>query len=603
MDRPEPGLIKWSPIPGHDRFIHLNLQRRIVQLYEPTGLAETGRFEYQQVGKHDDFPALTTFDWSPSIPGLLAVGGQNGGVNLLRMDDSSNDYIELGLKMTRTCQAVAFNTQGLLAVGLDRVRLDQSLHIWDVNRLSSIDKSVKGFGKDVAPFSEPKTRLEPSASISSIKFFDDSPQTLIIGVKGLGLRLHDLRDHSSSVKLQYSTKCNNNLTIDLADQNYFASSALDQPGVFVWDRRATNRALASPAYLGAVDEEDVSWGGALCLYDAVEMDEPSLSDSKHSMVRSMRYCRDRRGLLAVLTRTGQLKVMETTKEFTSPELELAGSPELVQLQRSHEMDVHYADPNRRNERIVSFDWVTMGSPSLQPRLLVLRANGSFEVLEQPSHTSDHLYKLAAWKSPHRGLDGKHRSSKQGGLHANDFAEGSAYLDLIDVEPSQSSGIYGPLLLDQALSGVPLFGAGKDDVEKAIAETLQGHPSVKDIRTEKTVNSNVPYGVVKGRKIGEKLRALREMIIKDGGPGHGGIADALAKSSLSENGPASCRELHESLLSVLPQATDLPSDAQSDVDNAMLLRAKEKYLFDSSVNRSVVSDDLWLKYIWDWIAGL
>ncbi|CRK17668.1 hypothetical protein BN1723_011378 [Verticillium longisporum] len=187
MDRPEPGLIKWSPLAGHNRFIHINLQHRVVQLYEPNGVAQQGRFDYKQISKHDDFPALTTYDWSPSFPGLLAVGGQNGGVNLLRMDDNSSDYIELGLKMTRMCQAVAFNTQGILAVGLERVRMDQSLHIWDLNRLS-MDKVAKGFAKDMAPFTEPVTRLEHSASISSIKFFEDNPQTLVIGLKSQGLR-------------------------------------------------------------------------------------------------------------------------------------------------------------------------------------------------------------------------------------------------------------------------------------------------------------------------------------------------------------------------------------------------------------------------------
>lgn len=406
MDRPEPGLIKWSPIAGHDRFIHINLQHRVVQLYEPNGLAQRGSFDYQQVSKHDDFPALTTYDWSPAFPGLLAVGGQNGGVNLLRMDDNSSDYIELGLKMTRMCQAVAFNTQGLLAVGLERVRLDQSLHIWDVSRLSSMERSAKGFAKDMAPFTEPTTRLEPSASISSVKFFEDQPQTLVIGLKGQGLRLHDLRDPNSTIKLQFSTRCNNNLAIDYSDQNYFASSALDQPGVFIWDRRATGRPVASPAYLAAVDAEDVSWGGALSLWNAVDVDvEPSLSESKHSMVRSLRYCRDRRGLLAVLTRTGQLKVIQTAKEMSPPDMELEGSPELVHVQKSHEMDAQFADPNRKNERIVSFDWVTLPSPTLQPRLLVLRANGSFEILEQPSCTSDHLFKMTSWKAPHRGLEG------------------------------------------------------------------------------------------------------------------------------------------------------------------------------------------------------
>lgn len=151
--------------------------------------------------------------------------------------------------------------------------------------------------------------------------------------------------------------------------------------------------------------------------------------------------------------------------------------------------------------------------------------------------------------------------------------------------------------------MPIFGSGSGDVDKVVERSLHGHSLANDLRTARTVNPKVPPGAVQGKKIGEKLRALRELLIKDGGPGQDGIADAMAKTSLSDSGPASCRELHENLLSILPRAKDLPPDAQSDIDNAMLLRAKERYLFDSSVNRSVVSDDLWLKYIWDWIAGL
>ena len=193
MDRPEPGLIRWSPNTSFDTFIHINTQHRIVQVYEPTGYAQRGRFEYSKVSKHDDFPPLTTYDWSPSIPGLVAVGNQNGVVNLLRVDDDSNAYLELPLKLSRACQAVAFSTSNKLAVGLDRVRNDRCLHVWDVNRISGLDSSSKGLPSNISPFSEPSELREPSVSVSSVRFFEDSPSTLVVGIKGQGLRVHDLR--------------------------------------------------------------------------------------------------------------------------------------------------------------------------------------------------------------------------------------------------------------------------------------------------------------------------------------------------------------------------------------------------------------------------
>lgn len=146
------------------------------------------------------------------------------------------------------------------------------------------------------------------------------------------------------------------------------------------------------------------WGGALWLDRIVETDsDREASEGKHSLIRSLRYCRDHRGLLAVLSRTGQLKVINTNKESPSPQ---QTGPELLQVQRSYEMDVSYLETSRKNDRIVAFDWVTLGSPVLRPRLLVLRANGRFDILEQPSQTSDHVYKLVPWQAPHRGLEGK-----------------------------------------------------------------------------------------------------------------------------------------------------------------------------------------------------
>jgi hypothetical protein len=197
MDRPEPGLIKWSPNAAYDSFIHVNLEHRgVLQVYEPTGHAQRGRFDCKKVSRHDDIPPLTTYDWSPSTPSLVAVGTSSGVVNLLRVDNDANAYMELKLRVSRLCHAVAFNTGNLLAVGLERVRNDQCLHIWDVNRASTPDPNATGFPLDVSTMLEPIHRLEPSVAVSSVKFFEDSPQTLAVGIKNQGIRIYDLRGSS-----------------------------------------------------------------------------------------------------------------------------------------------------------------------------------------------------------------------------------------------------------------------------------------------------------------------------------------------------------------------------------------------------------------------
>lgn len=211
------------------------------------------------------------------------------------------------------------------------------------------------------------------------------------------------------IVVNFQTKCNNNLAIDYADQNFFASSALDHPGVMIWDRRATSRPIASDSYLQAVDEDELPWGGALRLDRVIETDsDPFLTEGKHSLIRSLRYSRDHRGLLAVLSRTGQLKVLQTNREAPSAEIATQGGPELLRVQKSDEMDVSYRESSRKNDRIVSFDWVTLSTPALLPRILVLRANGSFDILEQPSQAADHIFKLVPWQAPHRGLEGSPR---------------------------------------------------------------------------------------------------------------------------------------------------------------------------------------------------
>jgi len=194
MDRNE-GIIRWSPNTSRDEFMHINLSHRIVQIYAATGHAKPGRFDYEKRSKHSEFSQLNTYDWSPHSRELVAVGTVHGDVQVLRVDDDSNASVTLPLKLQRSCQTVAFNTTGLLAVGLDRVRNDACLQIWDVNqRLAEWDISKRGFTlPDTLTEPSAVKKLEASVSVTSVRFFEDQPQILIAGIKNSSLRIHDLR--------------------------------------------------------------------------------------------------------------------------------------------------------------------------------------------------------------------------------------------------------------------------------------------------------------------------------------------------------------------------------------------------------------------------
>ncbi|KAI5855588.1 hypothetical protein GGS23DRAFT_608123 [Durotheca rogersii] len=592
MDRPEPGLIKWSSNPAYDTFLHVNLQHRVVQLYEPTGLAQNGSFDFKKSYKYDEIPPITTYDWSPAHPGLVAIGTASGTVDLINLYGDSTSHLELPIRITRTCQAAAFNTGTLLAVGLERVRNDQCLKIFDVSRLAALEP-----GASWSPLEgsmNPVIGLEASISISSTKFFEDSPQVLVAGIKNQGIRIYDLRDPHGAV-VNYQTKCNNNLAIDYADQNYFASSSLDKPGLVIWDRRATSRPSSSRFYLDAVDTDDLPWGAALNLERAIDVKDANFQD-RGSLVRSLRFCRDRSGLLAVLSRTGQLKVLDTRREFTPPEVHPKDSPEILEVRKSYELDIAYTK-DRKDDRIVSFDWVNLDSPALTPRVVVLRANGTFDILEKPSYTSEHLFKMIPWQAPHRGLEGRGK-----------------YHTIMQFEAGQYSEMMGPLNIDMALRGVRLFGACKESVNATIQEALRSPPPVVDpVYDFEASSEQVSELSTDTPKIADRLRRLREYSqkiikasknIEDTGRQNSAgeeLSRPFADLSTKGSGLPSNRELHERLLALAPGTKGFPKTAQVIVDHTMLLRSKEKYLFNYLANRDIIADDPWLREMWEWIA--
>lgn len=182
------------------------------------------------------------------------------------------------------------------------------------------------------------------------------------------------------------------------------------------------------------------------------------------------------------------------------------------------------------------------------------------------------------------------------------------------EPSQTTETLGPFLQETALSEIPIFGPEKADVGAIADAAMQTYPPEGDLLIDEAASDvSLPEAFTKATTIAEKLKALRAytwgisypdvvgrddfqrnfdqmMLIK--------IREDWREGSIKPSNHA----LHEGLLKSTMEVAGFPKAAQAVLDHVMLLRAKEKYLFDCRVNRAVVTDDPWLKSVWGWIEG-
>jgi WD repeat-containing protein mio len=184
--------IRWSPssTTTDPRFLSVDVAGKSFKLCKITSF-DGKNVDYEVLSTHLKVPAFRAFDWSTSDESLIAVGQSSGEATILRMGDDSNEMLSFPIRNQRYCNAVAFSTHGLLAAGLDKVRNDFCLNIWDVNqRLAA--RNIKALTIDRHAL-EPLRKLASSEPIASIKFFRDQPDTLVTGVKGQFVRLYDLR--------------------------------------------------------------------------------------------------------------------------------------------------------------------------------------------------------------------------------------------------------------------------------------------------------------------------------------------------------------------------------------------------------------------------
>ncbi len=156
--------------------------------------------------------------------GLSAVGLLNGSTVVFDILNPSAPNLVLRAKHSRPCNDVAFNSGCLLAAGLDKVRSDTSLHIWDITRY--IDSRSTQIIK-------PTYSYLPSEVVSSIRFLPQSPTNLIVGSYKF---LREIDTRAPTAVFQCATRCVHGIVIDPFRPDYFASYGEDG-SISLWDRR------------------------------------------------------------------------------------------------------------------------------------------------------------------------------------------------------------------------------------------------------------------------------------------------------------------------------------------------------------------------------
>ncbi|TFK44098.1 hypothetical protein BDQ12DRAFT_640512 [Crucibulum laeve] len=276
--------------------------------------------EIRHITSQHDLQFMKCFAWSPDplFDDLIAVGLSTGRVDLLRLEAakharrnnilSSGPTVSLPVRNSRSCNALSFCTvdPNYLAVGLDKVRGDCSLVIWDVSsstpslHLPNIPMNEGYVGSPSAassmyglasrpqpqiPRVEPGPRSDmrilqqhaPTEIVSALSFLPNSANLLLAGISHRWLRLFDLRIPTTTNNVASKVQ---GVATDPFDPHRIA--CYGDGVVSVWDARR----LTQPVLM--FSERDASADGA--------------RQRPGSVYANIEFSSNRRGCLATLER-------------------------------------------------------------------------------------------------------------------------------------------------------------------------------------------------------------------------------------------------------------------------------------------------------------
>ena len=376
-------IIRWSPNSSPDEQRFLIAEEGKALKFNRIRRLEGGKVVSEEISKRTITQAVRTFDWSSRNEDLVAIGQWTGATTIYSLQSRFPD-LTLPQRAQRQCNSVAFSSKIYLATGIERIRNDFSLSVYDLNQ-GTLGRLASSSGRPVQP-PEPIRKLATAESITSLKFFPQQPDLLVAGVRNTSVRVYDLRDSSLTPALQYATTCVFNLTVDPQQQYHFASAAQREPVTQIWDLRYSLR--PQTGQLGATPGYDYD-GPILELESTFQRGEGSST----ATLFSLRYSPVQSGCIGVLSSLGQLRIFQTKGGYlpSTPSLEEANRfnnledsthSHLRQLYVSREYDIEpFHDRTEKSNQIVSFDFTTLVSKKNRACAIVLRLDGDVSIHE------------------------------------------------------------------------------------------------------------------------------------------------------------------------------------------------------------------------------
>ncbi len=535
--------IRWSPssTTSEQRFLvadvnNLNFRHCSIESYDGKNL------RFRTLSTHHKVPRFRAFDWSPHDEAMVAVGQETGETTVLRIGNDPQS-LSLPIKHQRNCNAVTFSRTGRLATGLERVRNDFCLNVWDISQcLSNSGSSGSGSGRQSL---EPIRKLASSETIASIKFFPGQPDILVCGVKGVCVRIYDIRESTGNPSLQFQTSCVHNVAIDPLNENYFASSGPPKdPTIHIFDRRFVPQSTATILGSGTSHNQQ---SGTIIEYKRLF---DSSNSSNQPSIWSLRYCKGQSGYLGALASNGDYKIFETRKEYVSENdrskgynnVSMDGQPGLAQqIFTKRIRQVEYAFDNNKHrrpvdKRIVSFDFTNLAGSRGMPSAITLRGDRTIDIYELKGTSS-----------------------------------------------AVSISALGSLAISNTLANARVSSPGHSDLNSLVnlIYPQQGIKAACTLKTLKRKSNTAP-------PVNERQpNALNQQSEEN-------------NLGADEKVHLSSREAHEALYDYQSVDRKLEIKDALDIFSISRRRCAEGYLFDCEKNEDIVSDDPWLQGLWAWI---